>query len=102
MRGQYEKEYGPVIVRPVHAHCSERIRITWALPDGTTFVDDDYLAPGKEVIDAKRKARADHIAGLLEGVGYEPKIVSRPAGGGVDGGAVGEGVSAAVGDGQPG
>jgi len=53
-RGMYEPQTGPRIVRPIHANCSDRVRIIWTLPDGTMF-DTWHLCPTPEMISAERK-----------------------------------------------
>jgi hypothetical protein len=50
----YEPKYGPKKVVPVRAHCSERVRVTWTLPDGST-IDDYFFAPTPEVVEARRR-----------------------------------------------
>jgi len=50
-RGMYEPEFGPCIIRPMSVHCSERVRITWTLPDGTK-VDTWHTCPTPEMVEA--------------------------------------------------
>jgi len=49
----YEPPAGGVRVRPVRAHCTERVRITWTLPDRSTF-EIIVTCPTPETIAATR------------------------------------------------
>jgi len=57
-RGMYEPEFGPCIVRPTHAHYTERVRIVWRLPDGS-FFSTWHLCPTPEMVEAGRKEDDD-------------------------------------------
>lgn len=61
-RGMYEPKHGPLKVRPIRAHCTERVRITWTFPDGST-VSDDVTAPTPEVITARKGVGVDGFTG---------------------------------------
>jgi hypothetical protein len=57
-RGCYEPAYGPLKVRPIRVHCSERVWIAWTLPDGTVY-HEEYTCPPPDVIAAVRKKEKD-------------------------------------------
>jgi hypothetical protein len=63
MRGQWEPPFGGVVVRPVRAHCSERVRVRWTLPDGSVTTED-YTAPPLEVVTVRRREAADRRLAL--------------------------------------
>ena len=54
LRGMYEPPAGGVRVRPMRAHYTERVRITWTLPDRSTF-EIVVTCPTPETIAATRR-----------------------------------------------
>jgi dATP/dGTP diphosphohydrolase len=58
-RTTYEPKVGPTVVRPVRAHCSERVRIAWTMPDGSVY-SELYTAPPLIVIEARRKRMSEN------------------------------------------
>jgi hypothetical protein len=53
LRGMYEP-VGPLKVRPLRVHCTERVRPIWTMPDGSEVIGDDVTAPTPEVIAARQ------------------------------------------------
>lgn len=65
LRGQYEPAHGPIIVRPIAAHYTERVRITWTYHDGSTWTEDIWPLP-VEVVEARRKYLAENPEDAIE------------------------------------